>query len=148
MERTIKAQDLKSTIANVTLIDVRRKSDIDADTSKLPGATWHDPEQIETLHHVEQVLRAHTLYRKDHDYVVKEGEDCVAAATVLAERLAVMPTKAMVSTRHLLREASTRTLNQQLDAERDVQSAMGHTHDYIEGVMAFKEKRPAKFRGA
>ncbi|MEY3782211.1 MAG: hypothetical protein RIS97_389, partial [Pseudomonadota bacterium] len=25
---------------------------------------------------------------------------------------------------------------------------MGHTHDYIEGVMAFKEKRPAKFRGA
>ena len=48
MERTIKAQDLKSTIANVTLIDVRRKSDIDADTSKLPGATWHDPEQIET----------------------------------------------------------------------------------------------------
>ena len=48
MERTIKAQDLKSTIANVTLIDVRRKSDIDADTSKLPGATWRDPEQIET----------------------------------------------------------------------------------------------------
>ena len=48
MERTIKAQDLKSAIGNVTLIDVRRKSDLDADTSKLPGATWHDPEQIET----------------------------------------------------------------------------------------------------
>ena len=80
--------------------------------------------------------------------VVKEREDCVAAATALAERLAAMPTKAMVATRHLLREASTRTLNQQLDAERDAQSAMGHTHDYIEGVMAFKEKRPAKFRGA
>ena len=80
--------------------------------------------------------------------VVKEGEDCVAAATALAERLAAMPTKAMVATRHLLRDASTRTLNQQLDAERDAQSAMGHTHDYIEGVMAFKEKRPAKFRGA
>jgi 2-(1,2-epoxy-1,2-dihydrophenyl)acetyl-CoA isomerase len=80
--------------------------------------------------------------------VVKEGEDCVAAATTLAERLAAMPTKAMVATRHLLRDAATRTLNQQLDAERDAQSAMGHTHDYIEGVMAFKEKRPAKFRGA
>ena len=48
MERTIKAQDLKSTIANVTLIDVRRKADLDSDPSKLPGATWHDPEQIET----------------------------------------------------------------------------------------------------
>src|SRR5207237_655422 len=30
--------------------------------------------QIETLHHVEQALRAHTLYRKDHEYVVKDGE--------------------------------------------------------------------------
>ena len=48
MERTIKAQDLKPAIGNVTLIDVRRKSDLDADTSKLPGAIWHDPEQIET----------------------------------------------------------------------------------------------------
>ena len=48
MERTIKAQDLKSTIGSVTLIDVRRKADLDSDPSKLPGATWHDPEQIET----------------------------------------------------------------------------------------------------
>ncbi len=48
MERSIKSQDLKSNLNSVTLIDVRRKSDLDADTSKLPGATWHDPEQIET----------------------------------------------------------------------------------------------------
>ena len=48
MERTIKTQDLKSTIGSVTLIDVRRKADLDSDPSKLPGATWHDPEQIET----------------------------------------------------------------------------------------------------
>jgi 2-(1,2-epoxy-1,2-dihydrophenyl)acetyl-CoA isomerase len=43
--------------------------------------------------------------------------------------------------------ASTRTLNQQLDAERDMQSALGHTHDYFEGVAAFLEKRPAVFKG-
>ena len=48
MERSIKAQDLQSQLNNVTLIDVRRKVDLEADSSQLPGATWHDPEQIET----------------------------------------------------------------------------------------------------
>ena len=52
------------------------------------------------------------------------------------------------ATRALLRDASTRTLNEQLDAERDTQSALGKTHDYIEGVTAFLEKRPAQFKGA
>ncbi|MEW6478320.1 MAG: enoyl-CoA hydratase-related protein [Pseudomonadota bacterium] len=74
-------------------------------------------------------------------------EDPLAAALAMAEKLAVMPTKALVATRALLRDASTRTLNEQLDAERDTQSALGRTHDYIEGVMAFRQKRPAQFKG-
>jgi 2-(1,2-epoxy-1,2-dihydrophenyl)acetyl-CoA isomerase len=75
------------------------------------------------------------------------SDDPLAAALAMAEKLAGMPTKALVATRHLLRDGATRTLHQQLDAERDTQSAMGQTHDYIEGVMAFLEKRPAQFKG-
>ncbi|WP_309682348.1 enoyl-CoA hydratase-related protein [Polaromonas sp.] len=75
------------------------------------------------------------------------ADDPLAAATALAQRLAGLPTQALVATRHLLREGTTRTLHQQLDAERDLQSAMGRTHDYLEGVTAFLEKRPAVFRG-
>ena len=75
------------------------------------------------------------------------ADDPLAAALAMAERLAVMPTRALVATRHLLRDGATRTLHQQLDAERDAQAAMGHTHDYIEGVMAFLEKRTAQFKG-
>ncbi|HXY24598.1 MAG TPA: preprotein translocase subunit SecA [Candidatus Acidoferrum sp.] len=34
----------------------------------------YDPAHMETIHHVYQALRAHTLYKKDVDYVVKDGE--------------------------------------------------------------------------
>jgi preprotein translocase subunit SecA len=34
----------------------------------------YDPQNLETIHHVYQGLRAHTLFTKDVDYVVKEGE--------------------------------------------------------------------------
>ena len=34
----------------------------------------YDPRNMETLHHVEQALRAHALFKRDVDYVVKEGE--------------------------------------------------------------------------
>jgi preprotein translocase subunit SecA len=34
----------------------------------------YDPQNIEILHHVTQALRAHALFKKDVDYVVKDGE--------------------------------------------------------------------------
>ncbi len=34
----------------------------------------YDPSNIETIHHVYQGLRAHTLFQRDVDYVVKDGE--------------------------------------------------------------------------
>jgi len=34
----------------------------------------YDPKHIELLHHVNQALKAHTLFKRDVDYIVKEGE--------------------------------------------------------------------------
>src|SRR6185295_14493205 len=34
----------------------------------------YDPNEIDTLHHVNQALRAHAIYKRDVDYVVKDGE--------------------------------------------------------------------------
>jgi 2-(1,2-epoxy-1,2-dihydrophenyl)acetyl-CoA isomerase len=79
--------------------------------------------------------------------VAGEGEDCLDKALQLAARLAVMPTRALVETRRLLHAGAANGLDTQLDLERDTQSALGRTHDYIEGVTAFLEKRPAAFRG-
>ncbi|OLC33572.1 MAG: preprotein translocase subunit SecA [Candidatus Rokubacteria bacterium 13_1_40CM_4_69_5] len=34
----------------------------------------YDPKHIDALHHIQQALRAHALYRRDVDYVVKDGQ--------------------------------------------------------------------------
>jgi len=34
----------------------------------------YDPRQIDTLHHVNQALKAHALFKRDVDYVIKDGE--------------------------------------------------------------------------
>ncbi len=34
----------------------------------------YDPQHIEVLHHINQALKAHTLFKRDVDYIVNEGE--------------------------------------------------------------------------
>jgi preprotein translocase SecA subunit len=34
----------------------------------------YDPRQIDTLHHVQQALKAHAIFKRDVDYVIKDGE--------------------------------------------------------------------------
>lgn len=64
-----------------------------------------------------------------------------------AEHLAKGPTKAFGAIKKALRESLGNTLDQQLDLEATLQAQMGETRDFREGVMAFLEKRPAKFEG-
>ena len=118
------------------------------------GSTWLLPQRVGMARAIALAMTGDKLSAAQAKawgmiWEVVEGgaEDCVAAALALATRLSSMPTRALVATRHILRDSTTRTFAQQLDVERDTQSAMGRTHDYIEGVMAFREKRPAKFRG-
>ncbi len=114
------------------------------------GGSWILPQRLGMARAMALCMTGDKLsavQAKDWGLIWDVADDAVQAALTMAERLALMPTKALVTTRHLLRDAHTRTLDEQLDAERDAQSDLGYTQDYIEGVKAFLGKRPANFTG-
>jgi 2-(1,2-epoxy-1,2-dihydrophenyl)acetyl-CoA isomerase len=65
----------------------------------------------------------------------------------LARQLAGAPTHGLARTKQAIYTSSGRTLEQQLDIERDFQRELGFSADYAEGVAAFMEKRTPKFTG-
>ena len=66
-------------------------------------------------------------------------------ATVVAQRLAAMPTKALVATRHALDAAAQVEYAQALTLEAAAQRTLGASDDYREGVAAFVGKRAPVF---
>ena len=74
-------------------------------------------------------------------------ETIESARRMLTARLAASPTAAQGLTKQLMNASLDNALAAQLDLERDTQFIAGHTQDYLEGVKAFREKRPPKFEG-
>jgi 2-(1,2-epoxy-1,2-dihydrophenyl)acetyl-CoA isomerase len=79
---------------------------------------------------------------------VVESEALAARAAEVAAQLAALPTQAIGMTKRLIDHAPHATLEQQLEREADLQTAATQTEDFKEGVAAFLEKRPPKFRGS
>ena len=69
------------------------------------------------------------------------------AASVLLAHLAGGPTRAYANAKRLLNRALYPDLADQLDAEAEAQREQGLTADFVEGVLAFAEKRPPRFSG-
>ncbi|WP_299606161.1 enoyl-CoA hydratase-related protein [uncultured Aquimarina sp.] len=65
----------------------------------------------------------------------------------IANKLAMMPTKALGLTKRLLNQSMVNNLDQQLSLESDLQIEAAETEDYSEGVNAFIEKRKPVFKG-
>jgi 2-(1,2-epoxy-1,2-dihydrophenyl)acetyl-CoA isomerase len=73
--------------------------------------------------------------------------DLMKEAHALAQQLADGP-RSLALMRRLVWDGLDTGLRDQLHAEREVQREAGRTSDSREGIMAFLEKRPAKFTGA
>ena len=76
-----------------------------------------------------------------------DDDQLMAEAGALAERFAHGPTRGLAETKRLIRGASLRSLDEELDLERDAMRELGFSADYQEGVAAFIAKRPPIFTG-
>ncbi len=76
-----------------------------------------------------------------------EDAEFTYAVDALAEQVASAPTLGLARTKQALYESWGRSLEAQLDLERDLQRELGRTADYAEGVAAFREKRAPRFTG-
>jgi 2-(1,2-epoxy-1,2-dihydrophenyl)acetyl-CoA isomerase len=80
-------------------------------------------------------------------YKVVEDAELAAATRAIAEKLARGPTRSYALIRQGIRECLDKPLSEGLMVERRNQLIAGRTADFVEGVSAFLQKRPAAFTG-
>ncbi|HWD48397.1 MAG TPA: enoyl-CoA hydratase/isomerase [Rhizomicrobium sp.] len=116
------------------------------------GSTWLLPRMVGLARAKELSLLAEKLPAELAlewgliNRVVDDGA-LMESALSLAKRLADGPTQSLALIRRLYWDSPNNSYEVQLDQEKQSQQKAGKTKDFIEGVMAFSQKRPAKFTG-
>jgi 2-(1,2-epoxy-1,2-dihydrophenyl)acetyl-CoA isomerase len=115
------------------------------------GSTWLLPRMIGLARARELSLLAEKLPAEtalQWGLINRVFDDAVLMeeAMKLAVRLAEGP-HSLAIVRRLYWDSPHNTFEQQIDQERQAQQRAGRTEDFVEGVMAFLQKRPAKFKG-
>jgi 2-(1,2-epoxy-1,2-dihydrophenyl)acetyl-CoA isomerase len=116
------------------------------------GGSWHLPRLVGQARALGLALTGEPLPAQtaaDWGLIWKCVPDADLDTTVdaLAARLAGLPPLGLAAIKSIIRTTGERTLDQELDLQRDEMRRLGFTADYREGVAAFLEKRPATFSG-
>ncbi len=116
------------------------------------GSTWILPRLLGKARAIELSLLGERLAAEKAlewgliNRVFEDGE-LLDKARSLGHELADGPTVALGLIRKLYWESLENSYEQQLNLERQMQRIAGSSADFQEGVRAFLEKRPAKFKG-
>ena len=116
------------------------------------GSTWLLPRMVGKARSVELSLMGERLPAEkalEWGLVNRVYDDAalMGEAMKLAHELANGPTVALSLIRRLYWESENNSFEEQLDLEQQFQRVAGRSEDFKEGVGAFLEKRPAKFKG-
>src|SRR5882672_10547772 len=66
--------DEKQRTVNLTEVGMERMERMLKEADLLKSDSLYDVENVSTVHHVNQGLRAHKLFQRDKDYIVRDGE--------------------------------------------------------------------------
>jgi 2-(1,2-epoxy-1,2-dihydrophenyl)acetyl-CoA isomerase len=116
------------------------------------GGSWHLPRLVGQARALGLALTGEPLPAEkaaDWGLIWKCVDDDALDGEVdaLAQKLASLPPLGLAAIKSLLRTTGERTLDQELDLQRDEMRRLGFTADYREGVAAFLEKRQPTFTG-
>jgi 2-(1,2-epoxy-1,2-dihydrophenyl)acetyl-CoA isomerase len=116
------------------------------------GGSWHLPRLVGQARALglaltgepitgEQAANWGLIWKAVDDEALNGEVDAIAA------KLASLPPLGLAAIKAIIRSTGERTLDEELDVQRDEMRRLGSTEDYREGVAAFLEKRTPTFIG-